>query len=146
MCSESKYLINRINYTELNARQKESFNFHKIAAKLSDFGFNSMWLTDDWEGADFISVHKDGNLMLKVQLKGRFTVDKKYLNKGIYITFSNDTMTWYLYPHDKFHEIVMEHSDGANKHGARSIAYIPKWLFSHLEPYCLIDDKELLQL
>ncbi|TSE07984.1 hypothetical protein [Aquimarina algiphila] len=146
MSLKSKYIINRIDYAELNARQKESFNFHKIAAKLSDFGFNSMWLTDDWRGADFISVHKDGNLMLKVQLKGRFTVDSKYLDKEIYITFSDHNMTWYLYPHDKLHNLVMEHSDGANKHGARSIGYIPKWLISHLEPYCLSDNKMVLHL
>ncbi|WP_282117160.1 hypothetical protein [Cellulophaga baltica] len=146
MNSESKYLINRIDYTELNARQKEGFNFHKIAAKLADFGFNSMWLTDDWRGADFISVHKDGNLMLKVQLKGRFTVHSKYLDKEIYITFSDQNVMWYLYPHDKFHRLVMKHSDGANKHGARSIGYIPKWLLPHLETYCLTDNKKELHL
>lgn len=143
---ESKYLINRIDYTELNARQKEAFNFHKVAEKLSDFGFNSMWLTDDWRGADFIAVHKDGNLMLKIQLKGRFTVDSKYLDKEIYIAFSDHNMTWYLYPHDKLHRLVMEHSDGANKNRARSIRYIPKWLSPHLETYCLIDAKKVLHL
>lgn len=146
MNSDSKYLINRIDYTHLNARQKESYNFHKIAAKLADFGFNSMWLTDDWKGADFISVHKDGNLMLKVQLKGRFTVDSKYLDKEVYIAFSDHMMTWYLYPHDKLHRLVMEHSDGANKHGARSIGYIPKWLFPHLETYCLNNNRTVLCL
>ncbi len=146
MNSGSKYLINKINYTELNARQKEAFNFHKISAKLSDFGFNSMWLTDDWRGADFISVHKDGNLMLKVQLKGRFTVHSKYLDKEIYIAFSDKNMTWYLYPHDKLHKLVMQHSAGAKKHGDRSIGYIPKWLFPHLDTYCLNDVRNVLHL
>lgn len=146
MSSESQYQINKIDYNELNARQKESFNFHKIAARFSDFGFNSMWLTDDWKGADFISVHKNGNLMLKVQLKGRFTVDSKYLEKEIYIAFSDQTMTWYLYPHDKLYRLVMHHSNGANKNAARSIGYIPKWLSSHLETYCLTENKSMLNL
>ena len=105
--------VKRIDYNNLNARQKESFNFHKVASKLSDYGFNSMWLTDDWNGADFISVHKDGNLMLKVQLKSRVTVDTKYLGKEIFIAFSDHHWNWYLYPHDKFYHIVMERSEGA---------------------------------
>ena len=146
MSSDSKYLIDKIDYQVLNARQKEAFNFHKIAAKLSDFGFNSMWLTDDWRGADFISVHKDGDLMLKIQLKGRFTVDSKYLDKDIYIAFSDHTLTWYLYPHDKLHRLVMEHSDGANKNGARSMRDMPKWLFPHIDDYCINDEKNVLCL
>ena len=79
----NNYQVVKVNYKELNARQKEIRNFHKVASVLSDFGFNSLWLTDDWQGADFISVHKDGELMLKVQLKGRFTVESKYFGKGI---------------------------------------------------------------
>jgi hypothetical protein len=29
-----------VNYAELNARQKEVYNFDKVAAALADFGFN----------------------------------------------------------------------------------------------------------
>tara|TARA_B100001057_G_scaffold264707_1_gene264916 strand:+ start:1124 stop:1411 length:288 start_codon:yes stop_codon:yes gene_type:complete len=49
-----------------------------------------MRLNNDWQGADFISVHNDGKGMLKVQLKGRFTIDKKYKDKDIYIAFIED--------------------------------------------------------
>jgi hypothetical protein len=38
----------RISYASLNARQKEVFNFHKVAATLADYGFNCIKLTDDW--------------------------------------------------------------------------------------------------
>lgn len=48
-----------------------------MATALADYGYNSVRLTDDWQGADFIAVHIDGESFLKVQLKGRFTVDKK---------------------------------------------------------------------
>ena len=44
-----------------------------------------MRLNNDWEGADFIAVKGDD--MLKIQLKGRLTVDKKYLNKDLHISF-----------------------------------------------------------
>jgi hypothetical protein len=36
---------------------------------------------------------------LKVQLKGRLTLDKKYAEKEIWICFRLDDV-WYLYPHD----------------------------------------------
>jgi len=82
--------LNKVKYSQLNSKQKENYNFHKIAGVLADYGYNSMRLNDDWQGADFISIHTDGNNMLKVQLKGRFTIDKKYLNKDIYIAFIED--------------------------------------------------------
>ena len=77
----------RTSYSNLNSRQKENHNFHKVAAALAEYGFNSLRLTDDWRGADFIAVHNDGEEMLKIQLKGRFTIDKKYIGKNIYIAF-----------------------------------------------------------
>ena len=80
--------FNKVNYNELNAKQKENYNFHKVAAALAEYGYNSMRLNDDWQGADFIAVK--GDEMLKIQLKGRFTVDKKYIGKDIYISFIED--------------------------------------------------------
>lgn len=60
----------RVAYGKLNARQKESYNFQKVAARMADNGFNCLRLTDDWQGADFIACHIDGETFLKVQLKG----------------------------------------------------------------------------
>jgi hypothetical protein len=88
----------KINYNELNARQKENYNFHKVASVLADYGYDSMRLNNDWEGADFIAVNKDD--MIKVQLKGRFTVAKKYLNKDLFIAFIEDDQVK-LYNHDE---------------------------------------------
>ena len=65
--------------------QKENYNYHKVASSLADYGYDSMRLNNDWEGADFIAVKGDD--MLKIQLKGRLTVDKKYLNKDLHISF-----------------------------------------------------------
>lgn len=89
----------RIKYSQLNARQKENYNFQQVAALLADYGFNCLRLTDDWHGADFIACHIDGNTFLKVQLKGRFCLDGKYEGKDISIAFRHGT-DWYLYPHD----------------------------------------------
>jgi len=89
----------KINYNQLNSKQKENYNFHKVASALADYGFNSMRLNDDWQGADFIAVHKDGDIMLKVQLKGRFCIDEKYLGKDIWIAFIENELVK-IYKHD----------------------------------------------
>ena len=78
-------MFKKIKYSKLNSRQKENYNFHKVSAKLADYGFNSMRLNDDWEGADFISINDEQ--MIKVQLKGRFSIDKKYIGKKLLIAF-----------------------------------------------------------
>ena len=73
----------RIKYNTLNARQKESYNFQKVSSILADYGFTTIKLADDWQGADFLAQHMDGKQIIKIQLKGRLTVDKKYLKKVI---------------------------------------------------------------
>jgi hypothetical protein len=87
----------KVDYKTLNARQKENYNFHKVASALAEYGYNSMRLNDDWQGADFIAIK--GEEMIKVQLKGRFTIDKKYLGKEIYIAFIEDGVIK-IYDHD----------------------------------------------
>ena len=98
-------MFKKVNYKDLNSKQKENYNFHKVSSKLADYGFNSMRLNDDWEGADFISINKDE--MIKVQLKGRFTIDKKYIGKDIYISFLEDENVK-IYKHDDALEVIPE--------------------------------------
>lgn len=89
----------KVKYQDLNAKQKESYNYQKISAVLADYGFITIPLANDWNGADFLAVPTDGDV-LKVQLKGRLTFMKKYMNKGLFICFRVDH-DWYLYPHDE---------------------------------------------
>ena len=98
-------MFKKVNYKDLNSKQKENYNFHKVSSKLADYGFNSMRLNDDWEGADFISINKDE--MIKVQLKGRFTIDKKYIGKDIFISFLEDEKVK-IYKHDDALEVIPE--------------------------------------
>jgi len=91
--------MNKIKYEELNARQKENYNFLKISAVLADYGFMTLRLSSDWQSADFIAQHIDGTF-LKVQLKKRLSFEKKYLGKDLYIAFCSN-QEWYLYPHDE---------------------------------------------
>ena len=97
----------KVPYSKLNSKQKENFNFHKVAAALAEYGFNSMRLNDDWQGADFISVHIEGDEMLKIQLKGRFTISSKYIGKKIYVAYiENDVIK--LYKHDEAIPLITE--------------------------------------
>jgi len=99
-----------VPYDERNARQKELFNFQKIAATLADYGFNCIKLADDWQGADFIAYNVTDTSTLKVQLKSRLTINKKYCGKDIWIAFPHKS-SWYLVQHDCLVEKVREHTD-----------------------------------
>jgi hypothetical protein len=92
--------FSKIHYKELTPKQQENYNYHKIASSLSEYGFNLMRLSDDWQGADALACHIDGNTFLKIQIKGRCGLFQKYINKDIYIAFIEKS-TLYCYPHDE---------------------------------------------
>ncbi len=131
-----------VSYDQLNSRQKENFNFHKVAARLADYGFNCLRLSDDWQGADFIACHIDGQTFLKVQLKGRLYVDKKYVGKGIHIAFLRGD-DCYVYPHDALLDLVLANgamdaeSERWREHGQRHWPQPPVWGIAFLAEYRL---------
>lgn len=107
-----------------------------------------MRLTDDWEGADFLAVHKDGNHFLKVQLKGRLYIAKKYQGKEIYIAFRNEENI-YIYPHDEMVALIDKNLKATQtkswtEDGHYGFRTLPPKIKDHLEKYkiqgCLIDD------
>jgi frataxin-like iron-binding protein CyaY len=105
----------RICYDTLNARQKELFNFQKVAATLADYGFNCIKLTDDWQGADFLAYHVNGTTTLKIQLKSRITIQRKYLDKGIWMAFPYKGF-WYLIEHDQLVAKAKKHTNWLQSH------------------------------
>jgi len=122
------YEFERVPYSALNSRQKESYNFQKISGVLADFGFTTIRLSDDWNGADFIAQHLSGVTIL-VQLKGRFCVYAKYRGKRLWVAFP-EGQDWYLFPHDSVLAQVLdrtgiESTDSWNMHGAYSWGTIP---------------------
>jgi len=76
---KKEIVLEKISYFELNAKQQENYNYQKVSAIFADYGFNTLRLSDDWQGADFIAIHINGEDFLKIQLKGRLTFDKKYI-------------------------------------------------------------------
>jgi hypothetical protein len=135
--------LEKVEYSKLNARQKENFNFQKVSAVLADYGFVTLRLSDDWHGADFIALHISG-FDRRVQLKGRLTFDKKYLDHGLDIVFP-DGGGWYLYPHDELLEKILAESNiGSTRSwqetGTYHFAHLSKEILEILKPYRIVGD------
>jgi len=93
------------------------------------------------QGADFIAHHINGDLFLKVQLKGRLTFEKKYLGTDLYIAFQ-DNLDWYLFHHgDLLEEILVETNIGNTKsweeRGGYSFPRLSQQLKEILRPYLI---------
>ena len=131
--------LEKVEYEHLNSKQKESYNFQKLGSILADYGYTAYKIFDDYNGADIHAVRTTGEI-IRIQLKSRITIDKKYLDKKLYIAFS-DNSTWYCYPHDYMFKVITNHSKGANKNGFRSIHYIPVWLTDILKEFIIGDKK-----
>ena len=141
-------MFQRINPDELNGRQKEIYNFQKSAALLADYGFNCIKRTDDWLGADFLAHHFDGSTTLKVQLKARLTIDRKYAGHDLWMNFPCKG-TWYLVPHDDLVELVGQTTNWLNtsswqENGAYSSTNPSPALLDQLRPYNVKDQPEPL--
>lgn len=133
--------MKKISYDTLNSRQKENYNFHKIAAILADYGFTSIRLSDDWQGADFIAQHVDGQTFIKAQLKGRMCIDKKYIGKELFICFPYEG-GWYLFPHDQVVNHLLSTSNIGNtsswqEQGIYSFKVISKEYLEYFEQFKL---------
>jgi hypothetical protein len=131
--------LTRIRYKDLDARQKENYNYQKLAAVLADYGFVTMRLSSDWRGADLIAQHIDGDTFLKIQLKGRLTFCDKYVGKDLHIAFPRRG-DWYIYPHDELLEKVdamirIKRTQSWTENGIYSFASLSKRLFNLLNQY-----------
>lgn len=124
----NEIVLKKIDYSDLNAKQRELFNFQKLAGILADYGFNCIKLADDWLGADFLAYHKDGKETLRVQLKARLTIDKKYLEKDLYMAFPYKEY-WYLIGHDELVKIV-----DANSNWLKTNSWLDKGLYHSASP------------
>lgn len=136
-----------ITYECLNPKQKENYNYQKLSALLADYGFVTMRLSDDWNGADLIAHHINGETFLKIQLKSRLTFCKKYTGKNIYIAFRRKK-DWYLYNHDEMLEVVdkivkFTFTPSWKENGIQSFPTIPKPLFQILNPHQIEHSRNL---
>lgn len=128
--------LERVSYRELNARQKENYNFQKVSAVLADYGFVALRLSDDWAGADFIGVHVTGET-LRVQLKSRLSFQRNYMKKDLYIAFPYQR-GWFLYPHDELLEKMLPRIANTvswSERGSYSFKSLSLEVLEIVEPY-----------
>ena len=137
-----KIKFKRVRYSDLNAKQKENYNFQMISAVLAEFGYSTIRLTDDWNGADFIAQHADGKTVLRVQLKPRLHFSKTYSKKNLWLCF-REKENVYLLLHDEIVRKVLrkkpriQHTESWRIRGRYSFKYHPVWLKDLLAEYCL---------
>lgn len=137
-------MFNKINYSELSPKQKEIYNFQKISAYLADYGFNCIKLSDDWNGADFLAYHPNEKDTLRVQLKSRITIDRKYMNKELHIAFPVEN-GWCLINHDSLVTVIQETTNWLEskswlENGKYHSATLNKQLSNLLKPFLLLVD------
>lgn len=89
-------------------------------------------------GIDLILYSEATGDLKKVQLKGRWTVDKKYIGRDIWIAFP-DRGIWYVAPHD---DVLMPFSAQKGylnsvswERGTYSYAPLSRDMIAHLAPY-----------
>ena len=78
---------------------REVINRNIVASLALEQGFNVFLPVYDG-GVDFILHHEGDGRLRRVQLKGRWTIDRKYIGRDIWIAFPA-AGDWYLVPHDE---------------------------------------------
>jgi hypothetical protein len=90
---------------------REVVNRNTVVSLALAQGFNAFLPVYDG-GVDFIFYRESDGAIRKVQLKGRWMIDKKYEGRDIWMAFpiAGD---WYLMPHDEM--IALAEADGVTK-------------------------------
>jgi hypothetical protein len=83
---------------------REVVNRNTVVSLALEQGFNAYLPVYDG-GVDFILYRENDGELRKVQLKSRWTIDRKYLGRGIWVAFPVGA-DWYLMPHDTMHAMA----------------------------------------
>ena len=78
---------------------REVINRNALVSLALEAGYNAYLPVYDG-GVDFILYREADGDLRKVQLKGRWYIDQKYVGRDIWIAF-HDAGAWYLAPHDE---------------------------------------------
>lgn len=87
-----------------SAQVREVINRNTLVSLALTSGYNAFLPVYDG-GTDFILYNEGTGDLKKVQLKGRWTIDRKYLGLDIWIAFQEGDV-WYLAPHDEMVQLA----------------------------------------
>ncbi|HTT75882.1 MAG TPA: hypothetical protein VMF50_07870 [Candidatus Binataceae bacterium] len=100
-------------------------------------GFNAFLPVYDG-GIDFVLHRERDGQLRKVQPKARWTIDRKYVDRDIWIAFPHDS-SWYLVPHDQMVEEGERHcvtqTNSWIKDGSYSRTRLSAEMVKEYEPY-----------
>lgn len=116
---------------------REVINRNALVSLALAKGYNAFLPVYDG-GVDFILYNEETGHIMKVQLKGRWMIDKKYLNRDIWIAF-HDRGHWYLAPHDELASMAADYgytsTPSWNDGGAYSCPRLSKQMMADMSPY-----------
>jgi hypothetical protein len=97
-----------LRMTKLSSQAVEVINRNALVTVALNQGYNAYLPVYD-HGIDLI-LHSESTGDTKlIQLKGRWTIDKKYLGRNIWIAFP-DSGDWYVAPHDELVRMGQRHT------------------------------------
>jgi hypothetical protein len=120
-----------------SSQVREVINRNTVVSLAMEQGFNAFLPVYDG-GVDFILYREGDGLLRKVQLKGRWMIDRKYMGRDIWMAFPIGG-EWYLMPHDEM--VASAEADGTTRTaswlegGAYSRPRPSKAVIAACEPY-----------
>lgn len=116
----------------------EVINRNVVVSLALQQGFNAFLPVYDG-GVDFILYRETDNTTRKVQLKGRWMIDKKYEGRDIWMAFPVGA-DWYLMPHDEMLALAKAEGNALDSSswiegGAYSWPAPTKAMLTHCTPY-----------
>jgi hypothetical protein len=105
----------------------EVINRNVVVSLALEQSFNAFLPVYDG-GVDFILYRESDNTTRKVQLKGRWMIDKKYIGRDIWMAFPIGA-DWYLMPHDEM--LRLAEADGKT---TKSLSWIEGGAYSKPRP------------
>lgn len=106
---------------------REVINRNVVVSLALEQGFNAFLPVYD-EGVDFILYRESDGELRKVQLKGRWTIDKRYKDRNIWMAFPVGA-DWYLMPHDE----MLAHANAEGK-ALESVSWTERGAYSWPTP------------
>lgn len=132
-------------YTARHAGQiREVVNRNALVSRLVLHGYNVFFPAYD-AGIDFVVHREADDKLLKLQLKGRWTIDQKYLGQDLWIAFVDAADgAWYLMPHDEMVDLGTRQGFTGSPSWTEKGLYHRKSLSQAMReicaPYRLLDD------
>lgn len=123
--------------TRFRTQIREVINRNTVVSLAMEKGYNAYLPVYDG-GVDFILYREEDSVTHKVQLKGRWIIDRKYIGRDIWVAFPH-AGEWYLVPHDTMvqqaEEAGFTKTSSWTVGGAYSCLALSKTLAAACEPY-----------